>query len=58
LPDYAVASATLGYTWHLAGCDLTSSLRLTNLLNQSYYGYPGRPAPPRAWQASLRLDWR
>jgi vitamin B12 transporter len=58
LPAYAVATATLGYTWHLAGCDLTSSLRLTNLLNQSYSGYPGRPAPPRAWQASLRLDWR
>ncbi|GAB3635624.1 TonB-dependent receptor plug domain-containing protein [Hymenobacter arcticus] len=58
LPAYAVAGATLGYTWHLAGCDLTSSLRLTNLLNQDYAGYPGRPAPPRAWQASLRLDWR
>jgi len=58
LPAYAVAGATLGYTWHLAGCDLTSSLRLSNVLNQSYFGYPGRPAPPRAWQASLRLDWR
>ncbi len=58
LPAYAVAGATLGYTWHLAGCDLTSSLRISNLLNQAYYGYPGRPAPPRAWQASLRLDWR
>jgi len=58
LPAYAVAGATLGYTWHLPGCDLTSSLRLTNLLNQAYFGYPGRPAPPRAWQANLRLDWR
>jgi vitamin B12 transporter len=58
LPAYAVAGATLGYTWHLGGCDLTSSLRLSNLLNQAYFGYPGRPAPPRAWQASLRLDWR
>ncbi len=58
LPAYAVAGATLGYTWHLPGCALTSSLRLSNLFNQSYFGYPGRPAPPRAWQASLRLDWR
>jgi iron complex outermembrane receptor protein len=58
LPAYAVAGATLGHTWQLAGYALTSSLRLSNLLNQSYFGYPGRPAPPRAWQASLRLDWR
>lgn len=58
LPAYAVAGATLGYTWHLPGCDLTSSLRLSNVLNQAYFGYPGRPAPPRGWQASLRLDWR
>ena len=58
LPAYAVAGASLGYTWHLAGCDLTSSVRITNALNQAYAGYPGRPAPPRAWQASLRLDWR
>ncbi|NML67149.1 TonB-dependent receptor [Hymenobacter sp. RP-2-7] len=58
LPAYAVAGATLGYTWRLPGCDLTGLLRATNLLNQAYFGYPGRPAAPRAWQASLRLDWR
>ena len=58
LPAYAVAGATLGHTWRLAGCDLTGLLRATNLLNQAYFGYPGRPAAPRAWQASLRLDWR
>jgi len=58
LPAYAVASATLGYTWRLASYDITGLLRATNLLNQDYFGYPGRPAAPRAWQASLRLDWR
>ena len=58
LPAYAVAGATLGYAWHLPGCELTATLRSTNVLNQAYFGYPGRPAPPRAWLASLRLDWR
>jgi vitamin B12 transporter len=58
LPAYAVLGATGGYTWHLARYDLTATLRGTNLLNQAYSGYPGRPAPPRAWLASLRLDWR
>ena len=59
LPAYAVLGATAGHTWHLpASLDLTATVRGTNLLNQAYYGYPGRPAPPRAWLASLRLDWR
>jgi vitamin B12 transporter len=58
LPAYAVVGATLGYTWHLAGFDLTGTVRSYNLLNQQYSAYPGRPAPPRGWLASLRLDWR
>ncbi len=57
LPAYAVLGATGGYIWHLARYDLTATLRGTNLLNQAYSGYPGRPAPPRAWLASLRFDW-
>lgn len=58
LPAYATVGATLGYTWRLAGFDLTGTVRGYNLLNQQYAAYPGRPAPPRGWLASLRLGWR
>jgi len=58
LPAYTQTGTALSYTWRRPGFDVTSSLRGTNLFGQAYQSYPGRPAPPRAWQASLRLDWR
>jgi len=59
LPGTGLLGATLGRT--LRGPASTSLLVLvqaTNLLNQAYDSYPGRPAPPRAFSASLRLNWR
>ncbi|MFD2719535.1 TonB-dependent receptor plug domain-containing protein [Hymenobacter monticola] len=59
LPGTALLGATLGRS--IAGPAGTSVLLLlqaTNLLNQRYFSYPGRPAPPRALGASLRLSWR
>lgn len=59
LPATGLLGAALGRT--LRGPASTSLLVLvqaTNLLNQAYDSYPGRPAPPRAFSASLRLYWR
>lgn len=59
LPGTGLLGATLGHT--LRGPARTSLLVLvqaTNLLNQAYYSYPGRPAPPTAFSTSLRLSWR
>ncbi|MDO7854455.1 TonB-dependent receptor plug domain-containing protein [Hymenobacter convexus] len=59
LPGTGLLGATLGRT--VQGPARTSVLLLlqaTNLLNQTYFSYPGRPAPPRAISASVRLSWR
>jgi len=58
LPATGLLGATLGRT--LRGPTGTSLLVLaqaTNLLNQAYDSYPGRPAPPRSFGVSVRLGW-
>lgn len=58
LPGTGLLGATLGRT--LRGPARTSLLVLaqaTNLLNQAYESYPGRPAPPCGFSASVRLSW-
>ena len=58
LPATALLGATLGHTLPgPAGTNLLVLLQATNLLGQAYDSYPGRPAPPRAFGASLRLGW-
>lgn len=57
LPAYAVLGATLGHTWPRPRWALTAQVQASNLLNQPFDSYPGRPASPRAAQASLRIDW-
>ncbi|MBF9143223.1 TonB-dependent receptor [Hymenobacter properus] len=59
LPGTRLLSATLGRTIQgPAHTSLLVLLQASNLLNQAYFSYPGRPAPPRAIGASLRLGWR
>ena len=58
LPGYVVLGAALGHTWPVGQLALTGLLQVSNLLDHAYYSYPGRPAPPRAGQLSLRVDWR
>ncbi|WP_210519967.1 TonB-dependent receptor plug domain-containing protein [Hymenobacter terricola] len=59
LPATGLLGATLGRTVHgPAGTSLLVLVQASNLLNQAYYSYPGRPAPPRGFSTSLRLGWR
>ena len=58
LPGTLLLGATLGRT--LRGPGSTRLLLLAqanNLLGQAYESYPGRPAPPRSVNGSLRLDF-
>ncbi len=58
LPGTALLGATLGRTLRgPAGTRLLLLVQASNLLNQQYDSYPGRPAPPRAVGGSLRLSW-
>jgi iron complex outermembrane receptor protein len=58
LPSGGLLGATLGRTVALPGrTSLTLLLQGTNLLGRAYESYPGRPAPPRAYTASLRLNY-
>ena len=58
LPGTGLLGATLGRTLRgPGGTSLLVLVQATNLLNQAYDSYPGRPAPPRAASASLRLSW-
>jgi iron complex outermembrane receptor protein len=58
LPATGLLGATLGRTLRgPAGTSLLLLVQATNLLNQAYDSYPGRPAPPRAFSASLRVGW-
>jgi iron complex outermembrane receptor protein len=58
LPSGGVLGATLGRTVALPGrTSLTLLLQGTNLLDRRYESYPGRPAPPRAYCVSLRLNY-
>ncbi|RZK59810.1 MAG: TonB-dependent receptor, partial [Hymenobacter sp.] len=58
LPSGGVLGATLGRTVALPGStSLTLLLQGTNLLGRDYESYPGRPAPPRAYSASLRFNY-
>lgn len=59
LPGTGLLGATLGRTLPgPAGTSVLALVQATNLLGQAYESYPGRPAPPRALSASLRLSWR
>jgi iron complex outermembrane receptor protein len=59
LPSTGLLGATLGRTLRgPARTELLVLVQATNLLGQAYDSYPGRPAPPRAFGASLRLNWR
>ncbi len=59
MPGTGLLGATLGRTLRgPARSSLLVLVQATNLLNQAYDSYPGRPAPPRAFSASLRLNWR
>ena len=59
LPATTLLGATLGRALPgPAGTSLLVLLQASNLLNQAYASYPGRPAPPRAFGASLRLGWQ
>ena len=58
LPAVALLSGTLGRTVALPGrTSLTLLLQGTNLLDRRYDSYPARPAPPRAYTASLRFNY-
>ena len=58
LPATGLLGATLGRTLHpSAATSLLVLLQASNLLNQAFDTYPGRPAPPRSFGASLRLGW-
>ncbi|GAB3313234.1 TonB-dependent receptor plug domain-containing protein [Hymenobacter humi] len=58
LPATGLLGATLGRTVRgPAGTSLLVLVQASNLLNQAYFSYPGRPAAPRALGASLRLGW-
>ena len=58
LPGTGLLGATLGRTLRgPSGTSLLLLLQATNLFNQAFDSYPGRPAPPRAFGASLRLGW-
>ena len=58
LPGTALLGATLGRTLRgPADTRLLLLVQASNLLNQQYDSYPGRPAPPRAVGGSLRLSW-
>jgi iron complex outermembrane receptor protein len=58
LPAVALLGATLGRTVALpGGTSLTLLLQSTNLLDRRYQSYPARPAPPRAYTASLRFNY-
>jgi iron complex outermembrane receptor protein len=59
LPGTGLLGATLGRTVRgPASTSLLVLVQATNLLNQAYNSYPGRPAPPTAFSASVRLSWR
>lgn len=59
LPAVGLLNATLGRTVALPGrTSLALLLQSTNLLGQRYQSYPARPAPPRAYTASLRFNYR
>ena len=58
LPGTGLLGATLGRTVRgPAGASVLVLVQATNLLNQAYESYPGRPAPPRSLSGSLRLNW-
>lgn len=60
LPSVGLLGATLGRTVALPGhaTSLTLLLQSTNLLNLRYDSYPARPAPPRAFSVSVRLNYQ
>lgn len=59
LPGTGLLGATLGRTFRLpASLSVLALVQATNLLNQAYDSYPGRPAPPAAFSASVRLSWQ
>ena len=59
LPATGLLGATLGRTLHgPAATSLLVLVQATNLLNQAFDSYPGRPAPPRSFGTSLRLSWQ
>ncbi len=59
LPSGGLLEATLGRTVALPGrtTSLTLLVQSTNLLGRTYESYPARPAPPRAYSVSLRLNY-
>ncbi|MBF9238512.1 TonB-dependent receptor [Hymenobacter sp. BT683] len=58
LPSTSLLGATVGRTVRgPAGTSVLLLVQAANLLNHTYYSYPGRPAPPRTLGASLRLSW-
>lgn len=59
LPAGGLLGATLGRTLARPGraTSLTLLVQSTNLLNRRYDTYPTRPAPPRAFSVSLRLNY-
>jgi vitamin B12 transporter len=59
LPSVGLLGGTLGRTVLLPHrTSLTLLVQSTNLLNRTYDTYPARPAPPRAYTVSLRLNYR
>ena len=59
LPGYGLLGGSVGYALRLpAAAEALLLLQGTNLLGHAYESYEGRPAPPRAVVASLRLSWR
>jgi vitamin B12 transporter len=59
LPSVGLLGGTLGRTVPLPHrTSLTLLVQSTNLLNRTYDTYPARPAPPRAYTVSLRLNYR
>ncbi|MDQ2772004.1 MAG: TonB-dependent receptor, partial [Bacteroidota bacterium] len=58
LPGTVLLGATLGRTLPgPGGTRLLLLVQANNLLGQAYESYPGRPAPPRSFGGSLRLDF-
>jgi vitamin B12 transporter len=59
LPGYALLGGSAGCRLPLPGpIRVLVLLQASNLLNEAYDSYEGRPAPPRAASLSLRLSWR
>jgi len=58
LPGYALLGGGLGYELAFSGpVRALLQVQASNLLNNAYDSYEGRPAPPRAAVLSLRLGW-